>query len=174
VRYPHLFSILSLPLALSVASCSGDDSKPGTTTGGGNCAHFNYATYMASATPVPFDTQVVPLMNLTCALGVACHSMGSSHPPALGGTGSTPASIKAAIVGINSTEVASMKYVVAGDPQNSYLMRKIEEENPGCGLMCTPPAASPMGCSTRMPSLAPALTAAEQTTFRDWIKQGAL
>ena len=44
-----------------------------------------------------------------------------------------------------------MKYVVPGAPQDSYLMRKIESANPGCGLTCMSPG-TPGGCKTRMPS----------------------
>jgi hypothetical protein len=69
-----------------------------------------------------------------------------------------------------------MQYVVAGAPESSYLMRKIEDAVPGCDLTCMPPPVSPMACSSgagRMPQGGPYLPADQQSVIRDWIKQGA-
>jgi hypothetical protein len=82
--------------------------------------------------------------------------------------------IAAGIVDVPSTEVPTLKYVAKGDPANSWLMHKIEDDNPGCGLACTPPADTPTGCKNRMPSGGPPwLSTGDQAIIRDWIKQGA-
>lgn len=117
---------------------------------------------------------VLPIFGTNCAISLACHQMGSTHPPNLGGMGVAAATVAAGIVGVNTTEVATMKYVVAGQPQNSYLMHKVEVPNPGCGLACKPPADMAAGCSTRMPSGTDVpLSDADIGTIRDWIKAGA-
>jgi hypothetical protein len=161
-------------LVLSVVSCSSDD-KP-TTTGGGGCTHFDYSHWTAGGT-VNFDTAVAPIFQMNCAQAATCHTKGSAFPPSLGSLGAnviTPADIKAGIVGMKSTEVTSMNYVTAGDPQQSYLMRKIEQTDPGCELMCMSPTADPMACSRQMPNGGMALSPTDQDTIRTWIKLGAM
>jgi hypothetical protein len=165
-------SIACLPLVLAVVSCGGDDKTPAPA----GCTHFDYANWPAPA-PVTFDTAVMPLLQANCAQANTCHTKGSPFPPSLGFLGAntiTAMEIKAGIVGQKSTEVPSMNYVTAGDPQNSYLMRKVEEANPGCGLTCMSIASMPMGCSTQMPNGGMPLSATDQNAIRAWIKQGAM
>jgi hypothetical protein len=153
-------------------ACSSGDSSPSTTTGGTTCKHFDYPTYMPTSMPTPtFARDIMPLFALTCAASPACH-LDSAHPPNLGGMADA-ATILAGIVGVTSTEVPSMKYVVRLDPQNSWLMRKVEDANPGCGLTCMPEMGWPDSCKTQMPQLPPLLMASEQAKIRDWIKAGA-
>jgi hypothetical protein len=172
VRYSKILSIACLPIALSVAACSSDD-KANTTSGTGGCMTFNYSNYMAGTAPLTLAANVMPIFTASCSLGVPCHTDGS-HPPNLGGMTATAMSISAAIVDVNSTEVPTMKYVAKGSPQNSWLMRKLEDANPGCGLSCTNPTGFPAGCASQMPSGGPPfLSTGDQTTIRDWIAQGA-
>ena len=169
MRYLNAFAIACLPLALSAAACSSAEDPPAS------CNLFNYNGFMAGATARTLDADVFPILSNTtsCATVLSCHG-GTAHPPSLGGAGVTAATVRAGIVGVNSTEVPTMKYVVPGAPQESYLMRKLESTNPGCGLMCTPPVGVPDGCSTRMPSgMANGLPADQIAIIRDWIKQGA-
>jgi hypothetical protein len=175
VRY---FKILSFTVAsffgVFFFACSSGDStgtSTGSSTTGGQCKHFDYSTYTPTSTTLTFMGDIAPLFGLACAASPACH-MNGAHPPDLG-TMADAATIRANIVGMNATEVPSMKYVVAGDPQNSWLMRKVEDANPGCGLMCTPEANFPASCSTQMPQIPPLLTASDQGKIRDWIKAGA-
>jgi hypothetical protein len=115
----------------------------------------------------------MPIFSASCAIGVPCHGNGS-HPPNLGGMGVTAADIYAAIVDVNSTEVATMKYVAKSDPQNSYLMRKVEQSDPSCDLMCvTPPGQLATSCKTQMPNGGVPLSDSDQNTIRSWIRQGA-
>jgi len=141
------------------------------------CVLFDYSTYMVGATARTLTTDVMPIFTTSCAISLACHLSGSPNPPNLGGPADTPATVHAAIVGMTTTEVASMKYVVAGAPESSYLMRKVEDAVPGCNLTCTAPASSPMACSGaigRMPQGGPYLDPDKQSVIRDWIKQGAI
>lgn len=169
MRYFNVFSIACLPVALSLAACSAKEDPPA------GCFSFDYANYMASTTPT-LDANVMPIF-VTCAVAVSCHG-GGAHPPNLGGMQNgapvSSATVKTGLLNVDSTEVPLMKYVVPGKPKDSYLMRKVESPNPGCGLMCTPPVGVANGCSTRMPSgVDEPLPAAQVTTIRDWIKSGA-
>jgi hypothetical protein len=162
-----------------VASCSSDDNKTTTTTttttGGMPCVTFDYSKYTVGTTPRTLDNDVMPIFMNSCALSMACHLNGT-HPPNLGGSMATPATVAAAIVDMASTEVPSWKYVAKGAPEMSYLMRKIEDAIPGCMLNCTPPAMFADACTGpvgRMPQNGPYLTDMEQGLIRDWIKQGA-
>jgi hypothetical protein len=160
-----------LAVSASLASCGGDD-KPATPA----CTHFNYATWMPGMNPVTLATNVMPILQANCAQANTCHTKGGMALPALGALGMvtiTADEIKAALVGKPSTEVPSMNFVTATDPAQSYLMRKVEQANPGCELMCTSPASAPMGCSTQMPNGGMPLSPGDQDTIRTWIKQGA-
>jgi hypothetical protein len=134
---------------------------------------FDYSSYTPGATMRTLATDVMPIFQTNCAISTACHSKGSVNPPILGDVAGsvTAADVSAAIVNVNSVEVPMLKFVAAGDPQNSYLMRKVEDMNPGCGLTCTSTPAT--GCMTQMPSGSPPLSAGDQSIIRDWIKQGA-
>jgi hypothetical protein len=160
-------------LVLFTASCGGDDSKPSTT--GGGCTNFDYGKWTPNATPVSFETSVMPILNAQCSLATACHGKGAINEPILGDLPNmmtlTAADIKANIVGKSSKEVTTWQYVNAGNPQQSYLMRKIEDANPGCGLACT--STPPAGCATQMPNGANALSPSDQDLIRNWIQQGA-
>src|SRR5262245_52825940 len=112
-----ILSIACLPLFLALTSCSSDNSTPPAT-----CAQFNYATWMPDTTPRTLAGDVMPMIFApTCAVA-SCHAKGTANPPTLGdlapGMTVTADMVKANIVGVTSTEVTSMKYVVAGDPQN--------------------------------------------------------
>jgi hypothetical protein len=175
VRHFKILSVACLPLALSIASCSGGDDKPATTTGGG-CTTFDYSKWTASTTSLTLATDIMPIFTANCSLATACHSKGTATPPVLGDVPGmntvTADQVKAAIVDVTSGEVPSMKFVDPTNPQNSYLMRKVENTNPGCGLMCTSTPAS--GCATQMPNGGTPLATADQDKIRSWIKQGAM
>jgi hypothetical protein len=84
----------------------------------------------------------------------------------------TAASLSAALVNVPSEEVPNMKYVVPGAPHDSYLLRKLDEPNPGCGLSCMTSVAK--GCETQMPNgNAPLMPTQALNTIRDWVIQGA-
>jgi hypothetical protein len=164
-------------LLLAAACASTDNNKPmgtGGAGGGAGCTHFDYSKWSASPTPLTLTADIMPIFTASCALGIPCHGVGSGKPPTLGGTGVMPADVYMAIVDVNSTEVATMKYVAKSDPANSYMMRKLEQDNPGCELACVNPAIAPMGCQSRMPSGGPPwLDDPSIDKIRSWIKQGA-
>ncbi|MEM1008150.1 MAG: hypothetical protein AAGJ35_04020 [Myxococcota bacterium] len=90
-------------------------------------------------------SEVQAIFNRSCA---GCHG----RPPSLNAN-SSPASL----INVNSS-YQNKKYVVPGKPEESYLMDKIEKQNPGKGR--------------RMPTSGP-LPSAEIEIIRNWICQGA-
>jgi mono/diheme cytochrome c family protein len=86
-----------------------------------------------------------------------CHSGGGASLPGSMNLSSATASF-AALVGVDSVEVAALKRVQAGNPANSYLVRKLE---------------GTQTVGERMPFGGPYL---DQTTIdrvRSWIQAGA-
>jgi len=118
-------------------------------------------------------TDIQPLFAQSCALTLACHQSGSTHPPDLGPPmGTTPdATALAAImtsVKMASAEATGKSIVVPRMPKDSYMMNKLE------GNLCMLTCMGPSGCGVQMPNGGTPLMAAEQAKIRDWIGQGAM
>ncbi len=90
---------------------------------------------------------------------IAVHCL-ECHGPGEGGLtmGSTPASFRTAVVD-RPSGCGGRVYVVPGDPDQSYLMDKVEGR-PGI-------------CGRQMPYLRPPLTTSEMELLRKWIADGA-
>lgn len=102
-------------------------------------------------TAVNFSTQIQPIFSGQC---VSCHS-GSSAPQ---GLRLDSANSFANIVNVPSKEVPSLKRVKPGDPDNSYLVQKVE---------------GTAAVGSRMPLGRPALSADNIALIRRWISEGA-
>jgi hypothetical protein len=122
-----------------------------TTIGGG-------ATTSTTTTEalVSFSADVQPIFTANCALA-GCHIA----PGAEEGMDLSRGKAYAAIVNVTSRECGQFKRVLPGQPDASYLVFKI--------------TGPPQPCfdGVRMPRDAPPLSAADQATIRDWIRQGA-
>jgi hypothetical protein len=140
-----------------------------------------------------FTNDVVPIFEASCATSTLCHQgIGGSNLPSMsllflgngpdaGGGGNddaglSPDTIIYVALASYSVELPGMPYVTAGDPENSYLMHKMDgdqcqfvEEDAGCQVM----PASPTPCGAVMP-IPCALPAAQRDTVRRWIAQGAM
>ena len=103
------------------------------------------------ATAVDYATQIQPVFNSRCT---ECHSGGSAPQ----GLRLDAANSYANLVNVASHEVPSLQRVEPGDPDNSYLVQKIEGTAAVGGRM-------PLG---RAP-----LTAAQIALIRQWISEGA-
>ncbi|GAB4318931.1 MAG: hypothetical protein Kow0074_08410 [Candidatus Zixiibacteriota bacterium] len=127
---------------LSLTTGCSDDETPtgGDGNGGGN-------------EDVSFATQVLPIFTATCAVS-GCHNAATAQEGLVLDAGNAYDNI----VDIASSQNPSIKRVNPGDPDNSYLVMKIEGTAPG----------------DRMPRGRPALSAAQIQLIRDWIEQGAL
>lgn len=172
-------------LVIAVVSLAGwigcsSSSTPATGDGGpAGCTAYQVPAGTDLTTPmVSFKTDVVPIFQGSCALSTSCHggaTPGSDNGVYLGGSKTQqvdPATIIAAIVGKKSIELASMDFVAAKDPVNSYLMHKMDGDNcvykDQCGAIPLP------DCGNKMPSGSDVLDVATRDTIRRWIAQGAL
>ncbi|MEI8257285.1 MAG: hypothetical protein WCJ30_16550 [Deltaproteobacteria bacterium] len=115
-----------------------------------------------------FSQEIQPILNQSCAVGgSSCHSAT--------GTGGRlrldPASAYAALVGVASTQVPSMRMVEAGHASASFLLNKITGDMYTAVPACS---SSTMNCGTRMPMLGgQTLTDAQVALIRQWINAGA-
>jgi hypothetical protein len=103
---------------------------------------------------VSFASQVQPIFTANCT-SAQCHDANMPQQ----GLNLTAGAAYAAIVGIAATECTSTKLVAPGQPDQSYLVFKLE----GSGTCFT---------GSRMPKGA-ALTAAQIQLVRDWVANGA-
>lgn len=110
---------------------------------------------VAVAATVGFASQVQPIFTTNCALA-ACHTTP-------GPTGNPSMDLSAGkaysnILNVKSADCKPAVRVIAFDPDDSYLIRKLENRSI---------------CGVQMPDGATPLTASQITTIRTWIAQGA-
>ena len=98
-----------------------------------------------------YTTQIQPIFTANC---ISCH-FGATAPQELKLDAQNSF---ANLVNVNSNEVPSLKRVKPSDPDNSYLVQKIEG-TAAVGL--------------RMPRNLPPLSAAQISLIRQWIVEGA-
>lgn len=133
---------LALVALLVFASCGKLKELPTSPDGGGTPPD-------PSATFSRVKSEILP----TCA-AAGCHGTIAPQQNLV----LAPAVAYANIVNIPSTEASSVLRVKPGDPDNSYLYRKIT----GVGIT-----------GGRMPLGGPYLTDAQISLVRDWIRRGA-
>lgn len=104
------------------------------------------------APPVDYATQIQPIFTANC---VSCHSGGTAPQ----GLKLDAQNSFANLVNVNSSEVPSLKRVKPSDPDNSYLVQKIE---------------GTAAVGARMPRGLPPLSDAKISLIRLWITAGAL
>jgi hypothetical protein len=141
-----------------------------------------------------FTNDVVPIFEASCATSTLCHQgIGGSNLPSMsllflgngpdaGGGGNddaglSPDTIIYVALASYSVELPGMPYVTAGDPENSYLMHKMDGDQCQFASMCVD---NPMPmCGVVMPQSSCALEAPPsggvdpRDTVRRWIYQGA-
>lgn len=93
----------------------------------------------------------------SCALS-GCHSSTSAQ----GGLSLANGEAFSNLVGVDSSEATSLKRVLASDPDNSYLINKLEGTQ-----------ADVSGSGSQMPKNAAALSQADIDVIRLWITNGA-
>jgi hypothetical protein len=147
--------------------------------------------------PVSYATDVVPILQVSCAATQVCHGvMGLSMPEGFylgpaGPPGVSPppwtadevAASRAAMVGVTAKENTMMNFVTPMDPDTSFLFHKIVGDmnsNPtvanGCvttNSMCFGCSQSTQPCGVPMPYNSMSLAADQICTFKSWIVQGA-
>jgi len=153
-RTPFVIAPAALMMLLiSIAGCPGTMPPPsGNGNGGGNGGNGD-----PSPTGVSFKDDVEPILTSVCG---SCHTDDGDADSAgidlrLDGSDNFDA-----LFNDSSIQDANLKFVVAGDPDNSFVYLKVSQDNP------------PLG--PRMPlAPIPALTITEQEMIRRWIEAGA-
>jgi Ca2+-binding RTX toxin-like protein len=123
----------------------------GTLAAGLAVTNADFVVQNPVAAPVNYTTQIQPIFTAKC---VSCHT-GASAPQGL--RLDAPNSY-ANLVNVNSSEVPSLKRVKPSDPDNSYLVHKIE---------------GTAAVGARMPLGQSPLSAAQISLIRQWIVAGA-
>lgn len=152
-----------------VAACSSDTTTPalGGKDAGSSSGSSGAEVDARNAYP-SFKDDVVPIILASCALA-ACHASADSPKGILL---RERAQIYAELKKTSTTAVGE-KFVIPGDPTNSYLMVKLEGRQNTLDAKCA--NAEPLkNCGTIMPQAdIESFTPAKLATFRDWIKDGA-
>jgi hypothetical protein len=157
-----LFTVTVALSAFSNSCTSSSGSSSGST-----CNDYSPPAGFDATTPaVSFANDVMPIFGQSCAFST-CH--GSTTGPANGVfLGKDPPRVYTAIVGVRGDELQTMPFVTAGDPRQSYLMRKIDGSQCALDAQCTGGS-----CQSSMPKNESLLEVAQRDVVRRWIAQGA-
>lgn len=110
---------------------------------------------VANAAPVTLAEIQAEVFTPSCA---GCHSGPTGNTLPAGMDLSSTSASHAALVGVTSLQVGSLERVTPGNPDDSYLIQKLEGTN---------------AVGTRMPQGGPFLDQATIDRIRDWISDGA-
>lgn len=169
--------------ALSTAGCGGGGGSGGSGGGGGGTGGaptcYDYSNFDGMSPAVSFKTDVLPVFQRSCGLSSSCHgdiNVPKPEQPYFGPnkmTTATDADIQAIIdglVGKKAVAEPNMNLVTAGDPENSFLMYKLDFELTCSKLSCAEGdlCGDPMPRGSKDP-----LATAELDAVRRWIAQGA-
>jgi len=139
---------LALPLMMAMALAACGSKKEGDAKDSADAS-------AASAQPSLFEAEIAPMLQTHCAV---CHLTGQEA----GNMSLVPAKAVAALVNVKSTEAPALTRVVPGDPDNSYLIMKLEGTQDKHG-----------GVGAQMPFGAPPLSPDQIAKIRKWIADGA-
>lgn len=168
--------LVAAAFAIGLFACGAPDSgAPANTTdqNATSCGATNpadVAPAAASAPPVSFGKEIMPVFVASCSFG-SCHGTprGDNHGVFLGAKSNAndASAIRAGLVGKPSTQSPSTPLVTPSDPSRSYLYRKLT------GDLCGIPECEGDACGRSMPRGGEKLDATSLETIRTWIAQGA-
>jgi hypothetical protein len=169
------------PANCDIGGADGGECTPGTTPAYTSCLTGSDL----QAPTVSFAQSVQPLFNSSCALSTpgTCHALqnaGTSTPwlvylGAVTGTVDAGAVITG-LVGKPAAENPGMSLIKAGDPDNSYLMHKLDYDQCQYSTACNAQVAvNPQfeACGQGMPYQSGILPETNRDDVRRWIAQGA-
>lgn len=136
----------NLGAALLLTACSSGQDKQADTEQGGE------PTQVASSY---YRTEIAPLLQSNCA---TCHLTGQEA----GGMSLIPDKAVATLVNVKALGAPKMTRVVPGDPDNSYIIMKLEGTHIEKG-----------GVGAQMPFGAAPLSPEKIAKIRKWIAEGA-
>jgi hypothetical protein len=154
----------------TVAVACGSSGDAGTTTDSAKTCSADLTPASELASPVvTFETDVAPIFAKACAFS-ACHGSHGvgNHGVFLGATGADGmTAVKTSLLGA-SKALPAMKYVMAGDVANSFVLHKLDGSLCGLDAQCVGGS-----CGRSMPDGNDLLPQASRDTVRRWIAQGA-
>jgi hypothetical protein len=148
--------IALLTIGCALAGCAG------TGGGGGGGAPKAACKPPAGGATVSFSSNIQPIFNRSCAVAASCHA----------GPGSADLDLTAGVaygqtVNVPSTQQKNLKRVNPGNPENSYLVRKIQNGPNISGTIM------PQGCPATPLSGAQCLSADDMDAIVQWITECA-
>ena len=140
--------------SLSVLACGAKDEPAAPA-----CNKFDYANYSGGATGLTFAKDIEPIVKVRArsprlATGRMQLAPPSTSPSSARSGTADPMELmknRAAIVGVAALEAPALQYVKAGDPENSWLMKKVEGVQACTGVACMKIADAPTPCGEAMP-----------------------
>ena len=156
--------------ALACSACGSSGDGTGTTTDSAKTCSAVVAPASELASPVvSFEVDVAPIFAKSCSFS-SCHGShgAGNHGLFLAATGTDGMSaVKTSLAG-TSQELPSMKFVAPGDPENSFVLHKLDGNLCGLDAQCVSGS-----CGVSMPQGNDLLPQAARDTVRKWIAQGA-
>lgn len=145
----HIMFWIAMLFVALLGGCAGDGppEAPSPPDGGGTGS---------GGSTIDYETQVQPIFTQNCS----CHQSFSAPQ----GEILLPGASYDSLVGVKSTENPAILRVHPGDPQNSYLMIKIDDSTAD---------VSSRRVGDRMPRGLPPLDPGDIATIRQWIVEGA-
>ena len=140
---------------------------PGESGNGSSCDDYAPPAGFDDTTPaVSLSKDVLPIFGRSCAFST-CHgsTIGTANGVFLG---KDAPRVVAALVGVKGDELTTMPFVTAGNPRESYLMRKMDGSQCALDAQCTGGS-----CQESMPKNEGILDISTRDTVRRWIAQGA-
>jgi hypothetical protein len=165
------FGTLAVTAAtLACLACGSSGDGTGTTMESAKTCAPDTTPASALATPVvSFEVDVAPIFAKSCAFSTCHGSHGVGNQGVFLGANGTDgiAAVKKSLLA-PSQELPSMNFVTPGDPENSFVMRKLDGSTCGLDAQCVGSS-----CGTSMPQGNDLLPQDQRDTVRRWISQGA-
>jgi hypothetical protein len=154
--------LASIAGAIAITGCPGGDDDRGT------CNDYSPpASFDAQNPQVSFSKDVIPIFKTSCAF-TACHGLQGSNNGVFLGESGGPAAVHGNLVGRRSSKLQTMDLVKAGEPRESFVMRKLDGSHCVLDSQCTGGT-----CGDSMPRREETLPIEERDKIRRWIAQGA-
>lgn len=147
--------------AASLCACPGEDPAP-------TCGNLD-TKLLPSTAAVTFSKDIAGpngLFNRSCQFQT-CHGS-STAPNGLFLADTDLSRLHASIVGVPSQHLPSMPFVTPGDPEKSFLMRKLDNTHCQLNAQCVK-----SDCGLSMPYNDTPLDAETRSVVRRWIVEGA-
>lgn len=153
--------LASIACAVLLAGCPKEED-------GATCSDYTPpASFDPQSPTVSFSKDITPIFKTSCAF-TACHGLQGSNNGVFLGESGGPAAVHASLVGRRSSKLQRMDLVKAGDPRESFVMRKLD------GSQCVLDSECTGGtCGDSMPRREETLPLEERDKIRRWIAQGA-